>query len=386
MTKDEFRRLLHSGHGRAVQHALANDVSTWRDVIADMSLHSRSIDPIFEGTHAAYIYNFLEILPDATTYHPAIIESLADTKDDLDARHRFTLASFLAEDGNTAARAAMYAHYNPGPEEGELIAIDFVALDGLKGFLFAAEKIGALLRDPDNTVDECLLLSEGKEHCGEEELLAALNAAATTNEDLAAYLKTATGPPRDRQTSARSERIKWGREATPEALLQAAQTLAETKDPELLPIFLRRPFPLHPAPLIAMADHRDALIALTKITHPQLRGLAIQLVESNDPNRHYAADLLLNNARPGDEELALRWYLAEQDPEVRHIQEIALRKTDSIPILKAIYERSPCSENRAYTVKDLIDRNEFPAEWLEECQYDANDATREITSALRSRL
>lgn len=386
MTKDEFRRLLHSGHGRAVQHAIANDVSAWRDVIADMSLHSRSIDPVFEGTHAAYIYNFLEILPDAASYHQAIIDSLADTKDDLDARHRFTLASFLAEDGNAAARAAMYAHYNPGPEEGEAIAYNFVALDGLPGFLFAAEKIGALLRGPEKTADQGRLYFEGEQHCGEAELLAALNAAAATNENLSAYRNDATGPRREEQPSARSERRKWGREATPEALLQAAKTLAETKDPELLPIFFRRPFPLHPAPLIAMADHRDALIALTKITHPQLRDLAIQLVESSHPNRHYAADLLLNNAQPGDEELALRWYLAEQDPEVRHIQEIALRKTDSIPILKAIYELSPCSENRAYTVKDLIDRNEFPAEWLEECQYDANDATREITSALRSRL
>jgi hypothetical protein len=135
-----------------------------------------------------------------------------------------------------------------------------------------------------------------------------------------------------------------------------------------------------------MADHRDALLALTKITHPRLRDLAIQLVESSHPHRHWAADLLLNNAQPGDEELALRWYLAEQDPEVRHIQEIALRNTGSILILKTIYELSPCSENRACTVEDLIDRNEFPAEWLDECQYDANDATREITSELRSRL
>ena len=386
MTKDEFRRFLHSGHGRAVHYALANDVSAWRDLILDMSLHSRSIDPIFEGTHAAYVYEFLKLLPDAATYHQAIIDSLADTKDDLDARHRFTLARFLAEDGNAAARAAMYAHYNPGPQEGDLIAVDFVALDGIKGFLFAAEKIGALLRDPENTVDEWLLFSEGKEHCGEEELLAALKTAAANNEDLAAYLKIATGPSRDLQSSARSERIKWGREATPEDLLQAARTLTETEDSELLPIFIRRPFPLHPAPLIAMADHRDALIALTKITHPQLRDLAFQLVESNDPNRHWATDLLLNNPQPGDEELAIIWYLAEPDPEVRHVQESALRKTKSIAILKTIYEHSPCSENRAYTVKDLIDRNAFPADWLDECQYDANDATREITSELRSRL
>lgn len=268
MTKDEFRRLLHSGHGRAVQHTFANDVSAWRDVIADMSLHSRAIDPIFEGTHSAYIYNFIERLPDAASYHQAIIDSLADTKDDLDARHRFTLARFLAEDGNAAAREAMYANYNPGPQAGEAIAINFVALDGLPGFLFVAEKIGALLRDPENRVDEGWLFFRGKEHCGEAELLAALDAAATTNEDLAAYLRIATGPSRDLQSSARSERIQWGREATPEALLQAAKTLVETKDPELLPTFIRRPFPLHPAPLIAMADHRDALIALTKITHP----------------------------------------------------------------------------------------------------------------------
>ena len=386
MTKDEFRRFLHAGHGRAVHYALANDVSKWRDVILDMSLHSRSIDPILEGTHAAYIYNFLEILPDAASYHQAIIDSLADTKDDLDARHRFTLARFLAEDGNTAARSAMYANYNPGPQAGEAIAINFVALDGLSGFLFTAEKIGALLRDPENPVDEGWLFFRGKEHCGEAELLAALNAAAANNEDLATYRDVATVPSRARQRSARSERIQWGREATPEALLQAAHTFAKTSDPELLPAFIRRPYPLDPDPLIAMADHRDAVIALTKITHPQLRDLAIQLVESSHPNRHWAADLLLNNAQHGDEELALRWYLAEPDSEVRHIQESALRKTKSIPILKTIYELSPCSENRAYTVEGLIDRDQFPTEWLAECQYDSSDHIQEITSALRSRL
>jgi hypothetical protein len=248
MTKDEFRRLLHSGHGRAVNYARANDVSAWRDVIADMSLHSRAIDPIFEGTHSAYIYNFPEILPDATTYHQAIIDSLPDANDDLDTRHRFTLARFLAEDGSAAARTTMYAHYNPGPQQGEAIAVNFVALDGLKGFLFAAEKIGALLRGPQNTVDQGWLYFRGKEHCGEAELLAGLTDAASNNEDLAAYLKIATGPPRNRPRSTRYERINWGREATPEALLQAAQTLVETRDPELLAAFVSRPFPLDPAP------------------------------------------------------------------------------------------------------------------------------------------
>jgi hypothetical protein len=123
------------------------------------------------------------------------------------------------------------------------IAADFVVLDGLKAFLFTAGKIG----------------SETKEYCGEADLLADLNTAATTNENRAAHLKVATGPPRDRQSSARHERINWGREAPPKHFAGPPSPSPKPRIP--------RPFPLYPAPLIAIADNRDALVALTKLTH-----------------------------------------------------------------------------------------------------------------------
>ncbi len=39
----------------------------------------------------------------------------------------------------------MYESFNPGPRMAEETGIDFVQIDGLKGFLFVAEKLGALL-------------------------------------------------------------------------------------------------------------------------------------------------------------------------------------------------------------------------------------------------
>lgn len=377
MTKDEFRRLLNAGHGRAALYARDNDISQWRDVIEDMCVHCRAVDVTFDGTHAAYIYNVVERLPDAATYRDAILAALPETGDNFDTWHRLTLACFLAADGNPDAREAVYAHFKPGPKFGEKLAVQLVRLDGMPAFLCAAENIGALLQNPENEVDQGLLFFVACKKCGEEEVLTALRAAAPGNPNFAAYLAAATTPPRSSR-SARYDRIRWGREATRETLLEVAQELASTHNPELLSVFVDRAYPLDPAPLFALSNHRDAVHALTEITHPPLREFAIQLVESQSPNRDLAIDILLNNAQPDDVQLALSWYLAEPDPQVRHTQEPALRKTGSIPLLKAVYENSHCSECRLYAVEDLLEQNAFPDAWREECQYDASDELADL--------
>lgn len=70
---------------------------------------------------------------------------------------------------------------------GEAIAIDFVRMDGLDGFPFAAAKMGALLLSRHDEVDEGWLWSQAIDLCGEAECEAALLQAGATDPSIEAY-------------------------------------------------------------------------------------------------------------------------------------------------------------------------------------------------------
>jgi len=353
--KPVFERLLHSGHGRAVQYARVNSVEEYKDVILDMCLHNRAVDFFFEGTHALYVYEFLCLLPEPDFYVEEIPNCLAVAQDNQDAVHRFRLARLLAKDGHPDARARMYQHFRPGPEYGETIAIDFLEMDHLDGLHYVAAKILSPIADG-------LLLSRAQEQFGER----------IANE-LFAHPSAPNPDPR-------AELRKWSREASREEFLRAAERFQEAPEPSELPLFLTRPYPLHPAPLLELAQHRDAVKALTHITHPSVRALALELVATDSPNREFAAHLLFKNFEPGDSGIALNWFLAEADPRCRHILGIALRQqTDAHHI--ELYEHTSCSECRSYVVEDLLERDALPPEYRTECIYDANETTRSLAGS-----
>src|SRR5689334_12419237 len=104
MIEAEFRRLLHNGHGRAIQYAREHDVSGFRDLILDACLHCHAVDPICEGTRASYMYDLLELLPDRPWYVSAVLMSLPDSGDNWDAVQRFTFVGCLAEAGDATAK------------------------------------------------------------------------------------------------------------------------------------------------------------------------------------------------------------------------------------------------------------------------------------------
>lgn len=375
LTEIEFQRLLQAGHGRAIQFARTNDVSPFRDVILDMCLHNRAVDPMFEGTHAYYVWALLLLLPDREFYFGRILEALCEAGDDWDAVHRFCLGRKLVEESYPQARELLYQHFRPGPRRGDHIGCEFVSLEGLAGFLFAAGKIGG-------EKSELLLWAAG-EKCGEDVVMAALREGAANDPGLAAFL---AGSLTHRKESVfelvpfeelaarlnsltRSQLRRWGREAPPEEFDKAARALADTRNPALLPIFIFRAFPLDPGPLVAMAEWPDAVRALEEVVHPEVRSLAFRLCE---------ARLLTQNSQPGDVEMALSWFLAETDRHRQHMQGIGLRSLldGDIEVLKLLYEHTPCSQCREFIVDDLVKLNALPAIYRLECADDANDEIR----------
>ncbi len=418
MDEDQFRHLLHLGHGRAILYASSHDIQDFRQIILDACLHCHAYDPQIEGTRASYMLDLLDLVPDKQPYYEAVLNALPDSMDDWDAVQRFHFAACLALDGNERARQAMYENYNPGPMNGEAIAIDFLEMDGIKGLLFVAEKIGALLMSTTEEVDLGWLLSASKEKLGEQLTQEALQKVGGENPRIEAYrlAEEASRSRLDERLRNSGEMMNvpyehvrrkllettggwitsWGQRASEADLDQAARGLVASRNPKEqyahLRIFARRRFPLDVRILLSLVNLEKervglaALGALSQIAHPTVRQLAFRLVETRAKWRGQAVALLARNFQPGDHATALRWFETEEDAETAHSLGMDLTdfweehpdKETELLMLHALYERGPCSFCREKVVRRLIEREALTETLRLECSHDANCDIREL--------
>ena len=406
MDENQFRHLLKLGLGRAILYARDHDVQDFRKLILDACLHCYAYDPQIEGTRASYMLDLLDLMPDKEFYYDKVLNALSASGDNYDAVQRFHLAACLALEGNERAKRLMYGSYNPGPRMGEAIAIDFLQMDGVKGLLFAAEKIGALL------------MSVAGESLGEQAARDALRKAGAENPRIEAYrlAEEASRKRFDEWLSKSAEMINatyeelrpglhhmsftwltsWGERASDEDLVRAARGLAAARDHRdqfaHLRIFARRRFPLDIQLLLSLADVQEervaqsALKALSQITHPAVRRLAFRLVETRSQWRGKAVELLERNFQTGDHAIVLHWFEAEEELDTRHALGLDFfdfweqhpHEETEVPMLLALYERGPCSFCRESAVRRLIELGKLTDERRLECSYDANGDIRDL--------
>lgn len=416
MTDDEFRRLTHSGHGRAVVYAAEHDVECFRDIIVDLCLHCRAYDPMFDGTHAAYALTLLDQIPAREDYYKLVLEALPESGDDYDAVHRFHIAVCLAMEGDTDAKRAVYDHYNPGPERGVHIALDFVNIDGLNGLLFVAGKLGGLMQTSNPELDVDWLVSRSIEQLGESEVRAALIEASASDPRVDAFRlavensirrkkRTLEGASAIRASTYvelkpslpkfnRGQLLRWGRSAPTAELELAARGLIESgeRDEQLrhLWIFLDASFPLEPHFLIELVDSADVILAraaaavLANVQHPAVRDLAMRLMRRHHPHRAYAVDLLARNFEAGDPDTVLTWFEQEEDIDVQHQMDLfefwkKHPHVDSeVRMLNLVYEITPCTLCRECAVARLIELNALTDQMRIECAYDSSEGTRKL--------
>lgn len=417
MTQDEFREYLWAGHGRAAVYARSHDVAAFRDVILDACLYCRAIDPQCEGTRAGYMLEFVQHLPDTSYYTEAVLRSLPQGGDDWDAAQRFHFATHMAMEGDPRAKSLVYENFRPGPRMGEGIGIDFVRLDGMSGFLFAAEKMGELWLSGTPDVDEGWLFDDTIARFEEEVTLEALRRAAPGNAGLGAYLeavetrlKQATqGAPRVQTKGLSYQELLavrpklshiqvsgWGERTSEENLRAAALGLLMAASPEdqmwHFRIFWRRSFPLDPSCLLDWAKSSEQSLArgaygvLEEVTHPSVRQLAFDLQLNGDPERSRSVAMLTGNFQHGDHSVVLEWFAAEKDLGIRHSLGRGLRKLwkrhaqpdTEIAMLRTLYERQSCSECREFALCDWLNLEPFTDELRAECLLDASHEIRSL--------
>lgn len=181
--------------------------------------------------------------------------------------------------------------------------------------------------------------------------------------------------------------------------LELLQRLAATPPSEKdalrrwLLLFRRQPFPLDPAPLLALTYHQDTMIAwralhaLGLVTDPCVRRRALELWESQSPLRGAIPELLARCPHPSD---LLRFdALLTSCPDFDAIHHfglslfryVELNPTAPLtPLLLRLFEETPCSDCRHTVVSLLQKHHALPPRIAEECRWDCNPDTRTLVA------
>lgn len=403
MTEAEFRRALRFGLGRALQFTRRTRPFPYRQALLDACVECQTYDPQVDGTLGSFIWDVLEASGEKPAGREVVLRSLETAGDDHHAEKRFWLAMLFALEGDDEMRRVMHEQFRPGPRHGDGVGISFLEMDGLKGFLFPAGRIGMALREQGDQWDFGWFLSHAEEALGTEEAMQALREAAEGDADLARFLAMAEarspgGGPRAEhggpvsfedlcaRPRSRVSPIGWGRRAAEAELAKAADAVLARgeQEPWLLSIFHWPAFPHDPAPLIAWAESdnaelaRRSCVALRNVVHPAVRTLGIRLRD---------IQLLERNSQPGDHAMILRWLADAVDDEDLHgIGQDALSFWKAHPdaetaaaLLRMVYERMPCTQCRETAVRRMIEFGNVPSEIAEECAFDGSEEIRALS-------
>ncbi|GER86259.1 hypothetical protein KDW_04210 [Dictyobacter vulcani] len=432
MQIEDFQRSLQRGLGRIILYLQEHDATPYQEYILDACLHNNTYDPQSEGNKAQYLYEIIQLTHKESFYREAILHAMAtipppisEFGDDLDwdVSQFFDFGLIFAQQGDKEARQAMYQLFLKRATRGcEFGAYDLIDLDGLDGFLFVARHLYHIAGSPKDQLDRWYLKTI-EERFGHESVLHYIEQATTTEPLLTSFINY----PREQKTTLESGdkhviedyeyarqliaewKVKssqerqygaynlgrlafWGRRATDETLLLAANDLLNTTSDNILPylaIFRNRPFPLDYRDVLQWTRNENAdiaaqaLAALVPVHGPAVRALALQLI--HDPERiGDALDLLINNYQEGDHLLIEQFLANLNDPDDFHNTGYSILKIfeqnptkDCQQALIQLYERDPCAYCREKAVRLLTERQVFPDWMAQECLHDSRPGIRE---------
>ncbi len=422
MDDSEFDRSLKLGLGRAILYLQEHPAAPHRDAILDACLHNWAYDAQIEGNRAEYMFDIIELTDEKDYYREQILAALADSGDEADAIQLFDLARLFAQQGDVEARQAIYDKFVSNCSKGDCTdATAIIQLDGIAGFLFAADEIGGILLNTENDWVYGYLYREVEERCGKAKTRRAVKRASAENVQVKAYMDCVAEVRAKQEKCAEADLdhatisyaqlkqliinhngyppgmslVLWGKQASETELAQAAADLLLETNPKRLRayvrIFRRRCFPLDIEPLIGLARNSKiknaalAMRALENIIHPKVRAFALELVAKPSGEVGWVPDLLINNFQEGDH-LILESLLAKslKKGDYHRLGLGVLDFCEAHPnpeseerLMLALYEYDPCAFCRSFAVDRLFELDRLPAWMAEECRYDANLDTRE---------
>jgi hypothetical protein len=173
--------VLGLGLGRAILFLRQHDAAPYRDIILNACVHWTGYDQQLEGTRTNYLRDVLDATEHEQEFVKRILPALKLATDRHDATQLAFLARSFAEDGYDESRTALYEKFDRNDAEEPFLGSDaIIRLDGLEGFLYVAERMGAaFLNDPDAVEDIHGVWWEAEEAIGQEEVRRILTEADT---------------------------------------------------------------------------------------------------------------------------------------------------------------------------------------------------------------
>ncbi len=347
LTREQFRRALATGHGRAKIHVERFGASEFRDEILEAATVNLVSDPQVNGTRGEWL---AELCLAAGVAETVIAQPIPEDHHDREQRVALMLA--FARRGIAGARSALYACLGRARGSSDVYASrEIIELDGEAGLLFVARAMGSLLATEADFSVWGYELSVFDEQHGEGRGRALLEREAASDASIRVYLEHVTRyeaglaearqaasgddarpgrPARARMSVQEALRIisestpgkaeegltYWGRLAEPEELQQVLGLLLLSSNPRV---------------------QESALRALSGPDHPPLHARVLELTRhADDEVRFWAGRVLSKHSRADIRELGLE-ALARGDAQVGlQILRSSAQAEDADALLRAL--------------------------------------------------
>lgn len=417
-SKAEQLDALRKGLGRAVQWATTGTLD--EESLLHACLSDLRFDMQCEGPRSDWLWGMVRRLDAQSRFRVPILHAMYDLDSSDHAQQLCGLAFHFAKEGDDTFRSLLYeiVATRPLADIEYLGESELLQLDGLNAVSAIAEIRGKELRDRDWEWHDAHFIDEAIESFGEarvkQQLCGRDMAIEHFRQQLAANAPSKTNVQRvSRREQMRAVSLDevlakaregrghfalfrgWGMHADEGDLERVASRLWQTEDPSeivsLLRVFSNRAMPRFDTRLISLTRHpeedvsRWAWNSLGKNTNQEVRRFAVERLWQGDMR---AIGLLIKNYARGDEESVLECMCFPEDSDRRHwmLMDIIKLLEENVPNANSeqlgivVYAFTPCEICRKDAVRLLCQQKVAPSWLLEECRFDANEDTRELSN------
>jgi hypothetical protein len=426
LSREEFRRALATGHGRAKIHVERFGAAEFREEILEAATVNLVWDQQVNGPRGDWL---AEMCIAAGLAETVVAQAIPD--DHNDRAQRIALLLEFARRGIAGARPALYACLGRAKYSSDVYASrEIIELDGEAGLLFVARAMGRMLADDSDFSAWGYELSVFDEQHGEGAGRALLELAAATDASVRLYLEYVqrheavlaeerSARSRDdarpgrptRATISVEEALRrilasepgepegglgyWGRRAEAAELAQVLDLLITSSNPRVLESALRalggpdHP-PLH-SRILELTRHADDDVrfwagrVLSKHSRADIRELGLEALARGDAQ--VGLEILRGSAQAEDAAALLGALvsLRSADPGRLHAAEsTALEMLEEHPDLSGaaialeIYAQSACAHCRGRAFEHLLELRACPQWVIDECAKDGFEWIREV--------
>jgi hypothetical protein len=428
--EETFQAGLSKGFGRAILFLDRHRSERYREVILHTASHYMSYDGLCED-RADYLYRAITATSQAAYFRDCLIQTLRHLdSEDSNPEQVITLLRLLGIDGDETARRAVTDAFEQGvPVDRIDMLEDILLLDGSAGFAKAAQLIDLSTVPDEDSWRIVRPIEKWEEREGKEAVSEALTREAQSHPHLQIWLDSI----RELQENRRKQVERWrqrpkplsyeeildlldqldslpldqaraslrsaGMRADSSTIERLADDLRQDKDVDragrMVHLFVRKPFPGDPSPIIRLLESSDeyaarsAMLALGGIRHPSLRPIALQYADKPGCEE-IATSLLIHNLEAEDVPLLNDIINRSKDADKLHSLEIDIRgaadnhmELDCTEPIVKLYEMGACGICRNGLVNHLHKKQELPLWMADEILYDCYSSTRELGEAIQ---